>query len=112
MATTFDLDTYPLEDKTSFQDDGMVDFTKMRDGTIRTRTVSTTTYRDFDCVFCPMFSTQAEALTAYLLANLTTEFDITYKALTYRGYFYSKPKVVTSQGDLSRVRVKFHGALI
>lgn len=112
MATSFPQSTYPFEDRTSFEDDNNVEFTKMSDGTLRSRTLSDNQYRTFTVCFAPLEGSDAESLSDYLRSNRTTEFDIDYQGNTYRGFFIEGFKGNPFEGILVRGSAKFYGMYV
>lgn len=112
MPTTFPLSTYPLDDRTRFKDDHIVKRDKMDDGSLYVRVVGSGTDRLIRCVFSPMYSDDAETFAEYLRTNRTTDFDLIYKSVTYRGYIWSDIDIDPFDGDCSMVSFDFCGEAV
>lgn len=110
MATTFDLTTYALEDRTRFSDEPTAAHDVMDDGSLRVRVLRDTEYREFKCIFTPRAGADVDTLVQYLRANVATEFDLVHEGTTYRGYFMGKADTSHTDGDFGRVTMKFRGA--
>lgn len=112
MATTFPLDTYTLDDTTTFVDSIAYRRDIMDDGSPSITALGNTRYRTMRCVFGPMYGDTSETFETYLITNLATEFDMVYKSNTYRGYIMSDPKTEPFDGDMTRVSFDFRGYLV
>lgn len=109
MATTFDLTTYTLEDRTRFSDEPTAAHDIMDDGSMRVRELRDSEYRLFRCTFTPRLGADADTLVQYLRGNVSTEFDLVHEGTTYRGYFMGKADTAHTDGDVGRVTMQFRG---
>lgn len=108
MATTFDVTSYPLDAATRFSHQPRVARDVLDDGSPRVRVLGDD-YAEIDLVFEPMDSSTAQAFEGYIYTNIATEFDITHRGATYRGYLWSDLQTDESLGRLTVFTIRFRG---
>jgi hypothetical protein len=108
MATTFDVTSYPLEASTRFIHQPRVARDTLDDGSPRIRVLGDE-YAEIDLVFEPMNATTAQAFEGYIYTNIATEFDITHRGATYRGYLWSDLQTDDTLGGGTIFSIRFRG---
>ena len=113
MATTFPVSTYPLSDRSRFEDDHTIARDMMSDGTMKVRVLGSQTFRTINCVFEHLSTTTFDTFMAYLRTNRATEFDLSIAFAspqeTITGYIWSDPRVTVTEGDLYTVSFDLRG---
>lgn len=116
MATTFDLTTYPLSDRSRFVDDHTVARDLLDDGTMRIRVLGASTFRIIRCVFEHLTEADAATFEAYLITNRATLFDMVFPfdspVTTYQGYIWSTPQNTVTNGTFHVVSFDFRGVVV
>ena len=109
----FDLTSYPLSDRTRMIDDLTVARDLMDDGTLGIRALGGDTFRIIACEFQPMSEATSAAFSSYLITNRATELDMVFTfgspLETYRGYIFSAPQLIITDGLLHVWRLDFRG---
>ena len=98
MPTAFDVTTYPLSADTKAPRGATIARDILDDGSPRIRVLGGE-FATVELFFNPMDSVKAQSFEAYISANYATEFDITIRGTTYRGYIWSDLSDDASKGS-------------